>query len=216
MSDFKDKFLGKNNVFGSFFDQEQDVSRETIAKLEAYYRLLLKWQKAINLVSHSTMDEAVVRHFLDSAQLIKHIPNRNIVLTDMGSGAGFPGLVLAIMGVKDVHLIESDVRKATFLRTVARDLDLPVIIHNERIKDVDIPNIDLVTARALSALIDLLKASKGITTDDHDFKCLFLKGERADIEINKALKKWDFDVVLHQSITDKTGKVLEISNIKAK
>ncbi|MCP4356308.1 MAG: 16S rRNA (guanine(527)-N(7))-methyltransferase RsmG [Proteobacteria bacterium] len=206
MSDFK-------RVFAKL---DQEVSRETFGKLQAYYKLLLKWQKAINLVSHATMDEAVTRHFLDSAQLIKYIPNKDIVLADMGSGAGFPGLVLAIMGVKEVHLIESDVRKATFLRTVVRELELPVTIHNERIGAVSIPNVDLITARALSALVDLFPKVKQIATEGHNVKCLFPKGERTEIEITKARKKWEFDVNLHQSITDKAGKILEISNIKAK
>ncbi len=187
-----------------------------------YCELLLKWQKVINLVSDTTLEELAERHFLDSAQLIKFIPNKQIKLADMGSGAGFPGLVLAMMGVAEVHLIESDIRKATFLREVSRETlggnkePQRVFIHDDRVEDTVIEGLDIITARALSPLRDLLVMTNKLAGDNGNFTALFLKGEKADEEIAQAKKRWNFDVEAHQSITDSTGKVLKINNLKAK
>jgi len=190
-----------------------DVSRETIEKLELYKNMLIKWQKTINLVSKNSLDNIVSRHFIDSIQLVKYIPDINITVADMGSGAGFPALILAMMGIKNIHLIESDARKATFLREVSRETSLNnVIIHQERIEDLKIDNIDLITARALSNLNDLLRMSK-ILSNNKNITCLFLKGERCDEEIRYAQKYWVFNYNSYGSITNKSGKILEISNI---
>jgi len=184
-----------------------DVSRETVEKFEIYKRLLLKWQKAINLVSETTLEELDTRHFLDSTQLIKYIPNKNIVLADMGSGAGFPGMVLALLGVREVHLIESDVRKATFVREVSRETSTKVFVHDDRVEDVTIEKVDLVTARALATLSDLLRLSSRLAPGA---RCLFLKGEKTEEELEKARKRFSFKAELHQSLTDETGKIVDI------
>lgn len=190
------------------------VPRETIEKLEVYQKLLLKWQKAINLISPTTVDDMALRHFYDSAQLLKYIPNKEIVLADMGSGAGFPGLVLAIMGVKEVHLIESDIRKATFLREVARTVDVPVTIHDDRIEDSKLPPVDVFTARALALLPDLLKHMRKIRHENRSCFGLFLKGAQYQDEIEKAQKKSKFSVDIFQSDTDISGKIIKISNLE--
>ena len=145
-------------------------------KLEAYEALLRKWQKAINLVGPNTLDDISERHFFDSAQMFRYIPDVDVRLADLGSGAGFPGLVLAMLGVKDVHLVESDIRKATFLREVSRETGTPVTVHDIRIEDCKIENVDVVTARALSPLTDLLGHASRLTTPGHAFYCLFAKG----------------------------------------
>jgi 16S rRNA (guanine527-N7)-methyltransferase len=134
----------------------------------------------------------------------------------MGSGAGFPGLVLAMAGVRDVHLIESDIRKTTFLREVSRETGTPVTIHDERAEDTNIDNVDVITARALAPLKDLLALSSRLATSDHPFRCLFLKGELAEEEIAKAEKKWRFLLRIHPSMTESKGKILEISNLQLK
>jgi 16S rRNA (guanine527-N7)-methyltransferase len=193
-----------------------DVSRETREKFNRYAELLLKWQNTINLISDTTLEDMAERHFLDSAQLIKYIPNKQIKLVDMGSGAGFPGLILAMLGIADVHLIESDVRKATFLREVSRETNTKVIVHDDRVEDVTIPNIDLITARALAPLRDLLAMSEKLATSGHKFSCLFMKGEKTADELEKAQKRWNFDVESHQSVTDDTGKILYINNLTQK
>lgn len=207
----------KRNVLPDFIDYpfakyEIDVSRETREKFNHYAELLLKWQKTINLVSETTLEDLAERHFLDSAQLIKYIPEKQIKLADMGSGAGFPGLVLAMLGVADVHLIESDVRKATFLREVSRETNTKITVHDDRVEDTIIPDIDLITARALAPLRELLVMAQKLSAP----ACLFLKGEKTAGEIEKAQKRYNFNIETHQSITDKTGKILYINNLDQK
>ena len=117
-----------------------DVSRETLARLELYAELLGRWNRAINLVGKRTLDDLWRRHFLDSAQLLPLLPpldGRPRVLADLGSGAGFPGRVLAILGAVLVHLVESDLKKATFLREVARATGAPASVHAARIESLD-------------------------------------------------------------------------------
>lgn len=136
------------------------VSRETRERLDIYAGLLRKWQRSINLVGPRTIGDLWNRHFTDSAQLLPLIPSAETpttrVLVDFGSGAGFPGLVLAILGAGEVHLIESDQRKATFLREVARATGTPVTVHAKRIEQVAPFPADVVSARALAPLNDLL------------------------------------------------------------
>lgn len=193
-----------------------DVSRETRAKFQRYAELLLKWQKVINLVSETTLDDLAVRHFVDAAQLIKYIPDKRIRLADMGSGGGFPGLVLALIGVADVHLIESDVRKATFLREVSRETSTRVTVHDDRVEEIAIDNIDLISARALAPLTDLLKMAHKLATPGYEYSCLFLKGEKTEEEVAKARKRWNFNLETHQSVTDSSGKILYINNLEEK
>ncbi len=233
----------------------ENVSRETLEMFKVYARLLREWQKTINLVSESTLQEIDIRHFLDSAQLFKYLPQKPVKLADMGSGAGFPGLVLAMMGAGEVHLIESDVRKATFLREVSRETwgqsrlreaersaeqsalsfegqsrlsnglareaggqsapENIVIIHDDRVEEVAIEGLEVITARALAPLKDLLAMSCRLAAGNN-IKCLFLKGEKYKEEIEKAQKRFDFVVEIHPSLSDPAGRVLEISNLAAK
>jgi 16S rRNA (guanine527-N7)-methyltransferase len=187
-----------------------DVSRETIEKLSIYERLLLKWQKAINLVGPLTLEDRLIRHFIDSAQLIKYIPApQEKRLADMGSGAGFPGLVLAMIGVGDVHLIESDVRKSTFLREVSRETGTLVTVHDIRIEDCRIENVDIVTARALAPLKDLLKHAASLATKGHLCDCLFLKGEQYQEEIEKSPQNKNMMIEILPSLTDNAARILK-------
>ena len=144
-----------------------DVSRETIQSLRVYANLLEKWNKTINLVSKSTINHMWERHFLDSAQLWPHIPENAKTLVDIGSGAGFAGLVLAIIGKEKkpnlrVVLIESDTRKCAFMRNVSRETNINVEIITKRIEEVDDLKADVVTARALATVSQLLDYSKNI------------------------------------------------------
>ena len=191
-----------------------DVSRETREKFNRYAELLLKWQKAVNLVSNSTLEDITSRHFLDSVQLIKQIPDKRVKLADMGSGAGFPGLVLAMMGIKEVHLIESDVRKATFLREISREIQTRVFVYDGRVENTIIPNLNFITARALAPLKDLLTLAEKLSAPTQDYTCLFMKGEKTEEEIIKAQKQWDFKIETIQSITSPEGEILKINNIK--
>jgi 16S rRNA (guanine527-N7)-methyltransferase len=189
-----------------------DVSHETKQKLEIYHALLVKWQKAINLVSPATLADAARRHFMDSTQLLPLIPDKNTTLADLGSGAGFPGMVLAILGVKDVHLVESDLRKSLFLREVARETDTTITVHNRRIEDCHIPQVGIITARALAPLTELLGHMSQLAASRNTIG-LFLKGAQTSDEIEAARKKWDFAAELIPSITDNHGKVIKINNL---
>ncbi|WP_372397883.1 16S rRNA (guanine(527)-N(7))-methyltransferase RsmG [Azospirillum sp. HJ39] len=194
------------------FQEATGVSRETLDRLIAYEALLRKWQPKINLVGPSTLPDAWKRHFLDSAQLFPLLPEGTRVLADLGSGAGFPGLVLAILGVPQVHLIESDVRKCAFLREVARICDAPVTVHTKRIETVTGIEADVVTARALAPLTDLLGWA-------HPFigsrgSCLFLKGAALDDELTATTRYWTMRTERTDSRTDPTGTVLRVTDLE--
>ena len=188
------------------------VSRETLERLKLYEALLLKWNRAINLVGKGTLSDPWRRHFLDSAQLLPlllEVPaDRPLRLADMGSGAGFPGLVLAIMGAGDVHMIESDQRKAAFLREVSRETGTEAHIHCQRIEAVQPFAADVVTARALAPLSDLLSYAHPFLVPGA--RCLFLKGKSARQELTEARGEWKMEVFEHTSRSDPDALVLEL------
>jgi 16S rRNA (guanine527-N7)-methyltransferase len=187
------------------------VSRETRERLNIYADLLRKWQRSINLVGPRTLDDLWNRHFTDSAQLLPLIPPSARVLVDFGSGAGFPGLVLAILGVPQVHLIESDQRKSTFLREVARATGTPITIHAKRIEQVAPFPADVVSARALAPLGDLLGFAAPFLGPDT--LCLFPKGQMAEDELTAASKIWNMNVDRIQSVTDPSATILRVSQV---
>jgi 16S rRNA (guanine527-N7)-methyltransferase len=190
-----------------------DVSRETLDRLRLYCDRLLHWQKAINLVGPGTLADPWRRHFWDSAQLLPHIPKGTRTLLDIGSGAGFPGLVLAILGVPGVTLVESDGRKCAFLREVARQTGAAVTVHAERLEALTdwIPPPDVMTARALASLDLLLAMTKLYMTPNT--VCLFHKGRQADAEIADAQRRWTMKVEKIPSETDLTGVILRVEAI---
>lgn len=188
-----------------------NVSRETLDRLTIYAGLLAKWNPAINLVARSTLADCWTRHFADSAQAYPHLPAGTHTLVDLGSGAGFPGLVLAILGVPEVHLIESDTRKAMFLREVARATGAPATVHAVRIEQAPEIAADVVSARALAALPELL-------TLGHRFlkpggSCLFLKGKTAADELTAARQSWTMTAQQFPSATDPAGTILHLREI---
>jgi 16S rRNA (guanine527-N7)-methyltransferase len=182
------------------------VSRETLARLEAYAELLVRWSARINLVGANTLDDLWRRHFLDSAQLFAHVPQGTQSLVDLGSGAGFPGLVLAISGVPGVELIEADARKCAFLREAARVAAAPVVIRNARIEAVPAHFVDVVTARGCAPLDRLLVLAQAFIGPDT--VCLFPKGERAREELTAAEQAWTMDATFHESCSDRRGVIL--------
>lgn len=200
---------------GAIFERHKIlVSRETIEKLSIYGDLLVKWQKAINLVGPATLEELVTRHFVDSAQVFQYIDvPASKRLADMGSGAGFPGLVLAIMGVGDVHLIESDIRKSTFLREVSRETKTAVTIHDIRIEDCQVPDIDVFSARALAPLAQLLKYADKLRTAGRPAEALFMKGAQVTDELKKIDKDNQYQIFLHDSVTDAEAKIVQIRGL---
>jgi 16S rRNA (guanine527-N7)-methyltransferase len=187
------------------------VSRETLARLEAYAALLTQWSARINLVGRDTIADLWRRHMLDSAQLRAFVPNRARSMIDLGSGAGFPGLVLAILGVPGVELVEADSRKCAFLREAVRITEAPVTIRPCRVAAVPRHSVGVVTARALAPLDRLLDLAQPFLGPDT--VCLFPKGERAGEELTSARIRWTMTVALHNSIADPRGVVLRLHQV---
>ena len=192
----------------------QNVSRETFEKLKLYQQILETWQKRLNLISSSTLPQIWERHFEDSLQLIPYLPSSGGALVDLGSGAGFPGLVLAIARPDlKVTLIESDLKKCVFLENVSRETNTSVIILNERIEAINNSlKYDIVTARGLAPLSFLLEYASPLM--DVDAACLFLKGKEVENEIKESQKKWDFNLEIFPSLTDSRGRILRITHPK--
>lgn len=191
------------------------VSRETISRLETYLAQLVKWQRAINLVSPNTLPDAWNRHFVDSAQLLPLIPKHVKKIADLGCGAGFPGLVLAILNPDlDIHLVESDDKKCQFLKHVSRETNCAVTVYNARIEScINDIKPDLITARALAPLDKLLSYCKVCFEENPSLEFLFLKGERAEEEIKEARKSYKFDCQLYPSETDENARIIHLSNV---
>jgi 16S rRNA (guanine527-N7)-methyltransferase len=192
------------------FQQATAVSRETLERLQTYLALLARWQKKINLVGPSTLADPWRRHVLDSAQLLPHIAAGS-TLVDLGSGAGFPGLVLAIMAQLDVHLVESDLRKTVFLQEAARLTGTVVEIHNQRIESLPALTADVITARALAPLPFLCKLAQPLC--HAETVCLFLKGRSAQEELTETQKQTTLQATLIASQTDSEGVLIKVRNL---
>jgi 16S rRNA (guanine527-N7)-methyltransferase len=193
------------------FAASRGVSRETLDRLTVYLDLLHRWQRAINLVGPATLADPWRRHILDSAQLVQHLPAATASLVDLGSGAGFPGMVLAVLGVPGVVLIESDRRKAQFLREVARATGTEVTVRAERIENLAGWPADVITARALAPLPRLLPLAERFLAADS--VCLFLKGYNAERELTQALKSWHMVPEMFSSLSAPTGTVLKLRGV---
>lgn len=192
------------------------VAPEALSRLETYARLLCRWQRAVNLVGADTLDDLWRRHMLDSAQLARYLPAGARVVTDLGSGAGFPGLVLALVAPVRVHLIEATGRKAAFLAEAVRATGAAATVHRGRIEALAPWPSDAVTARALAPLDQLLALAVpflGPATPGVRPVCLFLKGRRADEELTAARKTWKMTVERFASLADAGACVLRIGDV---
>jgi len=191
------------------------VSRETLDKLCLYAALLEKWQRHINLVSGNSLGHLWCRHMLDSAQLVGLADIVGAAgragarcWLDIGSGAGFPGLVVAIMGAGKVHLVESDGRKCAFLHDVIRRTGAPAEVHNARIESLAPLGADVIVARALAPLPRLLGLCR--QQSHADSLCLFLKGQDVEFELTEASKCWKISASCHPSQSEARGRILAI------
>jgi 16S rRNA (guanine527-N7)-methyltransferase len=189
--------------------KDVDVPREVMYALEKYQALTLKWNKTINLVSFSTEYQFWQRHILDSLQLVKYINDLNIHLVDIASGAGLPGIILSIAGVKNVTLIESDVRKSIFLLQASKISNNKINVINQRIEETKL-DCDILTSRAFAQLEKIFICSENIHVRN---KYLLSKGENCQKEIDIARKKWSFVYHMSDSITSNKSKILEISDV---
>jgi 16S rRNA (guanine527-N7)-methyltransferase len=187
------------------------VSRETLARLEAYADLLTRWSARINLVGRDTLPDLWRRHILDSAQLRSFVPDSARSLIDLGSGPGLPGLVLAILGVPSVELVEADSRKSAFLREAARVAGAEVVIRPCRIQAVPPHPVDVVTARACAPLSRLLDFAQPFLAPGT--VCLFPKGELFAEELTLAREGWTMRVSVEQSLSDRRGVILRLEQV---
>lgn len=195
------------------------VSRETLARLELYVDLLRRWQKAVNLVAPGTLDDVWQRHIADSAQVAALLPAAATRHLDLGSGGGFPGLVIAIMAAGRsgwrTTLLESDQRKSAFLREVARQAGIAVEIITKRIENPEthaiVGTVDVVTARALASLDRLFELSAPFCAASS--VGLFLKGRGVEQELVDARRHWRFESWSHPSLTQSGASVVEVRHL---
>jgi 16S rRNA (guanine(527)-N(7))-methyltransferase RsmG len=190
-----------------------DVPREITEKLRAFVDLLLRWNRRINLVSAKSAEDVWRRHVSDSLQLLPLLPPGSTSLLDIGSGAGFPGLVLAMATGSEVSLVEADKRKAAFLADASARLGLTAVkVHAERIEDAALPKARLLTARALAPLPELLRYAHTLLSPDGT--ALFPKGRAAERELEAASRDWTMRVERFTSRTDPSSTIFRISEVR--
>lgn len=200
-----------NNVGRENFLSKFSVSHETAQKFDRYAELLTEWNEKFNLVAASTIPDLWTRHVLDSAQLKTYINDDKNSLIDLGSGAGFPGIVLSLLGIPDVHLVESIRKKAKFLTTVVEELKLDAVVHNARAESLKGLKADIVTARAVAPLKELVNLSKPFLKKDS--VCLFLKGKSVENELAESQKYLTYKCERHPSLSDPSGSILLIRDL---
>lgn len=191
-----------------------DLDERTLTRLETYVALLSEWQTRVNLVGPSTLADPWRRHVLDSAQLVRHLPSNARTILDLGSGAGFPGLVLAILGVAKVTLVEATGKKCRFLEAVAEATGTEVEILNARAEALPQRRADVITARALAGLPVLLDYAARFSR--RSTVCLFLKGASVERELTEAASEWKMTAIRHPSLTHPDGVLLELRNVQAR
>ena len=198
------------------FVKSLNVSRETLNCFYEYKTLLSKWNEKINLVSKNTLVDIWERHFLASGQIIKHVEASGKRWVDVGSGAGFPGLVVALL-LRDrkidceLVLVEKNPKKGFFLKEVIRKLNLSVEVVNDNIYTLEPLNADILTARAFSELNNLIEIA--FRHRKKEGICLFLKGENYRIELDKTLNYWFFDYDIIGSLSSSSGKIIRVKKI---
>lgn len=185
-----------------------DVPRETQEKLDCYVQLLIKWQARINLISSKTLPEIWHRHILDSAQLVSYLPKTPSVILDMGSGAGLPGVILAILTRHRLHLVESDSRKIAFMRTALRETGTSAILHEQRMEAVPALRPDIITARALAPLSQLITLASGQHHEKIEY--LFLKGREAKQELTALPACPKLEAECLPSMTDSQASIIRL------
>lgn len=189
------------------------VSRETLGRLSRYADLLLDWNSRHNLVSPRSLEDPWRRHFWDSAQLAPLVPESATSLADLGSGAGFPGLVLAelLRSRVRVTLHDATAKKCAFLAAAAEVMDLPIAVVNKRMEEGSAQTFDVVTARACAPLPKLLGYAQNFVGPNS--VCLFLKGQNVGSELTEAHKSWKMKVRQIPSLTDPSGVILELREL---
>ena len=196
----------------SYLQEVHNVSRETSDKLHLYADLLTKWQKSINLVSAKTLADLWERHILDSAQLLSYLPKTPHRILDLGSGAGLPAVILAILSDHHIEMVESDARKCAFMQTALRETGTKAVIHNERLETLAFRDADIITARAFAPLDRLLSWTQSQHKDGQVF--WLLKGRGVNEELTNAARSQKVKSEQFASLASGEGVVLHLRRDK--
>ena len=191
-----------------------NLSQDQIKHLENFVAKLLIENQQFNFIGKSTVEDIWHRHILDSAQLINLIENKDLKFADFGTGAGLPGIVLSILGLKEMHLVEKAFRKADFLRRSRSISPNKIFVHQSKVEEIKDLKFDCIISRALAPLDKLLNFSINFL-DDNGY-CLFLKGRNLKNEIKSAKNNFEFDHELTKSLTSSESNIIKISNITKK
>jgi len=183
---------------------------------ELFISELTKWNKSINLVQENTIDELEKRHILDSLELKSHIDFLSDTILDVGSGAGFPGLILAIDGAKDVHLVEPNGKKVIFLNHIKQLYNLPIVMHHKRWQQLRNINPTVVTSRAFAPLNELLEIINFVSRETNSTRGVFLKGKKIQKEILDAQHNWNFKIEIFQNSTHEDGCIVKVWGVHKK
>lgn len=189
-----------------------NVSRETLESFQTYIALVMKWQKTVNLVQFRNPTELWERHFLDCAQCTLYLKNREENIIDVGSGAGFPGMVLALMGYR-LTLVEAIAKKASFLKEVARQTETKVGIITGRVEQID-RKFDVIISRAMAPMKRFLRLTKSIYRENSTY--YLMKGERWEEEINSACDEWKFELDIFPSMAQSGSVIIKLWNVSSK
>ncbi len=216
-------FIDLNDSQRQRLQKIMPVSRETIEKYQIYVSLLHKWQKKINLVATTTLPDVWERHIIDSLQIIpictslsyeERGDQKDLSMIDFGSGAGFPGMVVAISGGFDVHLMEADTRKTAFLREVARQTETKITCHNQRIEAIPPFPVDIITARGFASVDKILQF--GAAFSQSSTKYILLKGEKYFDEIKMCQDNWTMIQKTTPSVSDPRGVIVTLEKVTQK
>ena len=191
-----------------------NLNNMEIEKIEFFINSIINHNQHTNLVGKSTIENIWDRHVLDCLQLTKYINNKKLKILDLGTGAGLPGVLLSIIGYKNVLMIDSIKKKTDFVKKIVKELSLSAKIQNKRIEKPPTSQQDIILSRALAPLIKLLTYAR--MHSNKNTTSLFLKGRNVNNEIDKAMKEYFFDFEKIESISSGDGFILQINNIKAK
>ena len=199
-----------NNSFEKFIIDITPIEKKAriLEKINTYKEMLIDENSRINLVSKTTIDDIDNRHFLDSAQLMPLIMNKNKTLLDVGTGAGLPGIILAIAGCKKVNLVEKQGKKCDFLKRVNSQLELEMNIFNSRVEDIVGEKFDYIVSRAFAKIDKIITATKNISNKNTKF--ILLKG-KTYLEETKLISKKKFNIKYFDSLTSVESKIIELS-----